>query len=207
MNRLIVAATELEIRPFLEKHPEAEVLITGIGSVATAYQLTKALSKKSYDWVINAGIAGTFNENIPIGEVVEVVSDEFADLGIETSTAFQTLFEANFLDKNTFPFQDGKLIPSQPQSGDTLRQVTAITVNTTHGNDLSIHELKKKFRVDIESMEGAAFFYVCLMEGVKCSQIRSISNRVESRNKDLWNIPLAVKNLNEALNNLLSTTF
>jgi len=44
-------------------------------------------------------------------------------------------------------------------------------------------------------MEGAAFFYACLLEGITCTQIRTISNKVEKRNKDNWDIPLAVKNL------------
>ena len=44
-------------------------------------------------------------------------------------------------------------------------------------------------------MEGAAFFYACLFEGITCSQIRTISNRVEKRNRDNWDIPLAVKDL------------
>jgi len=51
------------------------------------------------------------------------------------------------------------------------------------------------FNPQVESMEGAAFFYACLLEGITCSQIRTISNKVEKRNKDNWNIPLAVKNL------------
>jgi futalosine hydrolase len=45
-------------------------------------------------------------------------------------------------------------------------------------------------------MEGAAFSYVCLQEGVKFVQIRSISNYVEEREEANWDIPLAIKNLN-----------
>jgi futalosine hydrolase len=45
-------------------------------------------------------------------------------------------------------------------------------------------------------MEGAAFFYVCRQLNVPCIQIRAVSNYVEKRNRDAWNIPLAIKNLN-----------
>jgi futalosine hydrolase len=50
--------------------------------------------------------------------------------------------------------------------------------------------------VQIESMEGAAFFYACRQAGVPCMQIRAVSNYVEKRNRDNWQIGLAVKNLN-----------
>ena len=45
-------------------------------------------------------------------------------------------------------------------------------------------------------MEGASFFYSAMISETNCLQIRSVSNRVESRNRDNWDIPLAVKNLN-----------
>ncbi len=48
-------------------------------------------------------------------------------------------------------------------------------------------------------MEGAAFFYACLMTQAPFLQIRAISNYVEPRNKDNWNIPLAIDRLNEVL--------
>ena len=76
-----------------------------------------------------------------------------------------------------------------------LQKVSGITVNTTHGAQISIQKIKKLFAPQIESMEGAAFLYACLLEGITCAQIRVISNKVEKRNKENWNIPLAVKNL------------
>ena len=78
---------------------------------------------------------------------------------------------------------------------DSLDKVNGITVNTTHGDDASIQKIQELFQPQVESMEGAAFFYACLLEGITCTQIRTISNKVEKRNKDNWDIPLAVKNL------------
>jgi futalosine hydrolase len=73
--------------------------------------------------------------------------------------------------------------------------VKGITVNTVHGNSASIKKVKKKFNPDIESMEGAAFFFACQNEKIPCLQIRAISNYVEKRNKKKWKMKLAVKNL------------
>ena len=46
-------------------------------------------------------------------------------------------------------------------------------------------------------MEGAAVFKVCNEFSVPCIQIRAISNNVEKRNKENWNMPLAIRNLNK----------
>jgi len=77
-----------------------------------------------------------------------------------------------------------------------LKQVKAITVNTVHGNKNSITKIVNRLNPDIESMEGAAIFAVCKEFNIPCVQITSISNKMEKRNKENWNIPLAIQNLN-----------
>ena len=52
-------------------------------------------------------------------------------------------------------------------------------------------------------MEGAAFFYACLAEGVPFIEIRSVSNYVAERDKSQWNVPLAIQNLDKTLDHLL----
>ena len=215
MKILIVSATEKEILPLKNKLKikssvvcvmkysvikdfNVDFLITGIGSTLTTYALTKKLSDKKYDFVINAGIAGSFTSELLIGDVINVQTDEFADLGIEDKNDFFTLFEKGFIEKNQIPFTESKLI-NPTNLNLNLKQVSGITVNTTHGNKNSIELFKNKFNAAIETMEGAAFFYVCLNENVNFLQIRAISNYVEERNNANWDIPLAIQNLNEKL--------
>ena len=45
-------------------------------------------------------------------------------------------------------------------------------------------------------MEGAAVFRICQSFNTRCIQIRSISNFVEKRKKSVWNLSLAISNLN-----------
>ncbi len=210
MKILVVSATEKEIFQIKKEiestkvlNQELDFLVTGIGSVFTTYSLLRKISEQDYDIIINAGIAGSFNANMNIGDVVFVHSDEFADLGVEDKTEYFTMFEKGFIKKDQFPFTNGQLLNPYEFKLD-IHKASAITVNTTHGCKKSIELFQKKFNADIETMEGASFFYVCLQEGVKFMQIRSISNYVEERDTAKWNIPLAIKNLNRELFDIIS---
>ncbi|HYH56893.1 MAG TPA: futalosine hydrolase [Anseongella sp.] len=202
MKLLIVSATGAEIAPFLKGNAGAgdqgaEVLITGVGIAATVYRLTKALEKGAYDLVINAGIAGSFSRDLPLGEVVQVVSDGFGDLGAENGEEFLDIFELGLAGAGTPPFENGMLRNSFRVKG--LPEAAGITVNTVHGEETRIRKTLARLSPGVESMEGAGFFYVCMSEGQKCLQVRAISNYVEKRNRENWNIPLAVNNLNHTL--------
>jgi futalosine hydrolase len=48
-------------------------------------------------------------------------------------------------------------------------------------------------------MEGAAFMFACDQERIPYLQVRAVSNLVEKRNRDRWNIPLAIENLNKKI--------
>ncbi|RZL40729.1 MAG: hypothetical protein EOP00_26295 [Pedobacter sp.] len=80
-----------------------------------------------------------------------------------------------------------------------LPKVNSITVNKVHGNQQSILQLQNRLNVQTESMEGAAVFYACEQLNLPCLQIRAISNYVEPRAKENWQIGLAIKNLNHWL--------
>ena len=54
---------------------------------------------------------------------------------------------------------------------------------------------------EIENMEGAALFALAQAEGVRCGEIRAISNYVGEERKD-WNIALALEHLTKAISNL-----
>lgn len=200
MNILVVAAMENEILPFIEgKHPQ-EVLLTGVGVAPAVYHLSKKLYHNKYDMVIQAGVAGSFNDFLLPAEVVVVESDCFADSGIREKGAFTPLFETALADANSFPFNKGRLINSHAILGNTaLKKVSAVTVNTITDDSEQIDEIVRIFSPEIESMEGAALHYVCMMEGVPFVQLRSISNKVGERNKELWKLDEAILNLNEQL--------
>lgn len=203
MKTLIVAATHAEIAPTLahfnlqgNKFIETEtfdVLITGVGMVATAFALGQTLST-SYNLVLNVGIAGSFDIKIELGSLVEITDDTFAELGAEDHENFITLPELGF-GENSFTATSNVALG--------LKKVKAITVNKVHGYTQSITKTQAQFKADVESMEGAAVFYACNKLNIAAKQVRAISNYVEPRNRANWQIGLALNNLNQWLINFL----
>jgi len=225
MRILIVVATQFEIEFLLNyfscqfdndrnvyffenEKMRVEILIAGIGIAFTIFNLSKLIfaTPQKYNLVVNVGIAGSFNKQLALGQVVSIYEDQFADLAIEQANGdLQTIFETNFANANEFPFIDGKL-KIEPSFSRVMLQIDefkAITVNTTHGFEQNIQVFKKKYNADIESMEGAAVFYVCKKEKIKVLQVRSISNYVEIRNIKNWKTKEAIQNLNRFLINFL----
>jgi futalosine hydrolase len=188
---------------------EINNLITGIGSVSTAWALKQWIDNNGKpDLAINGGIAGSYNDGFVVGDVVMPVTDCFADAGIEDGDNFLTLSEAGLVRADEFPFRNG-LIYSDSRYNEKIisiiKPVDAITVNTATGSENSRRKLLKKYNPDIETMEGATFFYICSLEYIPFLALRAISNKVEPRNKNNWNIPLALNNLSEKLFEVLLT--
>ena len=231
MRILLVAATIFEIRPFIDKLPLVskqtdffsryhyhdqivDILIPGVGMIPTAYYLGKHLAMQQYDLAINAGIAGTFNKALSLGSLVNVVEDCVPELGAEDGEKFLSVFELGLADPDSIPYKGGRLINDSigPEALNNnefiykLPKVKAITSNTVRGNIDSIARIQRIVTADIESMEGAAFFFACLSAGIPCLQIRSISNLVEQRDKSHWNLDLALKNLNIGLWKIVTFT-
>jgi futalosine hydrolase len=216
MRILFVAATEFEVKSLInnqemrvksqeEKNADSSLatpysmLITGVGMVATAFALGRELATNRYDLAINLGIAGSFDREIALGEVVEITEETLAELGAEDDEAFLPITELGFGEGT---FKASKSLSSLYKDH-KLKQVNAITVNTVHGNDASVQKLQSRINAQTESMEGAAFFYACREAGVPCIQIRAVSNYVEKRNRKAWEIGLAIKNINTFAGKLL----
>jgi len=222
MNLTLVCATPFEITPlqsFLELNYQKEgdniyvndnhqvkLLITGVGINHTAYALGRYFAVSKLDLAINAGIAGAISTNLKIGEVVNIISEDFGDLGVEQADgSFTSIHDLGLIEPNVFPFEKGRMYNHVGSEFSFLKNVSGISVQKIHGSTPQIEALKKRTKGEVESMEGAAFFYACLMEKIPFLEIRSISNYVEARNKENWNIPLAIEKLNKTLIDLITT--
>ena len=212
MNILVVSATEFEVKPMLGflgialptiginnanidfEEKDIKVLITGVGMVNTALMMGRCV-QTNYDLIINVGVCGTFDKSLELGQLVHITEDVLSEMSAEDGEGFLTYNQMNLPGEHIYTgiYKDSYLMV------ELLKKVKGITVNTVHGNDVSIEKVKQLYNPDVESMEGAAFFAAC--SGMKGNyiQIRAISNYVEKRDKEKWQMPLAIQNLNDFL--------
>ena len=166
MRILLVAATAAEIGPVTaglrrdgDSGPrttryggaghDVDVLVTGVGMVATATWCAQALCRERYDLALNLGVCGSFDRSLTPGTVVHVVSDRLAELGAEDDETFLSIHEMHLLDENEPPFVNGALVNQAPPVSATLANlpaVSGITVNTVHGRDQSIAAVTRAIR-------------------------------------------------------------
>jgi futalosine hydrolase len=215
---LIVSATEAECKPTLQKMTNCsslsphlysgtlhgkpvDLLIGGIGAVATTFRITQLLMQRLYSGAVSIGIAGSYIEDIPVGQPVQITEDCLADLGIDDNGAFVGLCEAGIVaSEDDFA---GEFIVNPVPVRSPYPVVRGITVQTASGSRERINQLASRFRPQVETMENAAFFYACRMMQVPFASFRGISNRVEPRNRANWRIVEAI----EAVNGVLEYVF
>lgn len=223
MDLLLIAATPFEIAPTLQFLQQTfqptenggyqrgdlvvQPLITGVGMVATTWQLGLAFARQRPALALQAGIGGALDRQLQPGDVLHLVTERFGDLGVEERDGQLTdLFQLDLLQGDTPPYINGRLVNTAAADNRFLPAAHGLTVNKVHGAAASIDAVRAKYpEAQVESMEGAAFFYACLLAEVPFLEIRSISNYVEPRDRAAWNLPLAIGNLNSVLQSLLES--
>jgi futalosine hydrolase len=210
MRVLVVAATDGELTAFRDPTPAhgytLDVLVTGIGMVATAAHVAHTLARTPYDLALNLGVCGTFDRRLALGTVVHVTSDCLPELGVQDGPTFIPAHVAGLMAADVAPYTGGRLINQAPPPSAILAglpPVTGITVNTVHGEEEAIAAVVARVAPQVESMEGAAFMYACLMAGVPYAQIRAVSNYVERRNRAAWRLETAIEALGRTASALL----
>ncbi len=201
----MVVATAPEIAPLeeaLRARRDIDVLVTGVGMVATAANCSRRLAQGRYDFALNLGLCGSFDPLLTPGVAVHVVSDRLPELGAEDGEAFLAIeslpLPSDHVVENTDLPQNASLL--------WLPRVSGITVNTVHGNPATIAAVVARCRPQVESMEGAAFMYACRLAGVQYAQVRAVSNVVERRNRAAWRIADAIDALAAAARGILRLT-
>ena len=184
---------------------EVEVLISGIGSAETSYALTKQILWRTPEIVIQAGIGGSFKDDLPPTSVVFVREEIFADLGAIDQDGFTDIFDLGLADSNEQPFTNRWLVNEQTEQWKKfgLPFVKGATINCISSTPRQVDRIRAKYDPAIESMEGAALHYTCLMENIPFIQLRAVSNFVGERNKENWKMQEAVTVLNEKLKRMI----
>ncbi len=210
MNITLVAATPFEIKEeiFADTNHNIQFLYTGVGILLSAVSLTQHVLRHKPDVMIQLGIAGSFNNQISLGDVVVIDKEYLGDTGVWENGEWKDVFDLNLVKKDESPFHNKYL---QNQTLDTwnvlhLPKVTGVTINQITTDELTKKWIKTNYNADVESMEGTSLHYVCNLFPVPFLQVRSISNYVGERDKTKWKIKEAIENVNEAVRKMLTSS-
>lgn len=217
MHILIVAATKIEIEPLLMElnasHNEfnlfsssfhshqIDILITGIGPIAMAVNLMAYLNKHKADMLINAGICGSYSPHLTIGSLIQVKNDIFIDLCFSNNSN-PAINQGTWVDQSP---ACSRMLSSNSIPDSMAIPVNAVTVCRSSSSLKEASERAVLFNAQVESMEGAAFFYAAQVTQVPFIQLRAISNMAGDSDLKNWNIKLASESLSQLLMQLLSS--
>ena len=206
--------------PILKRLTQAptDILITGPGMANTIHGLTAYLAQSPHrpEIIFDIGIAGAFDRdgNGPgIGDIVVGSRAVYAHTGV-TGAA---------LPHQPLPFD---LIPGMTETrqgvyatnpvlvdqwtqlffqvGLPCHQGPILTVSAITGTPEAAQELEQVHSPVAEAMEGAGVAHVASLYRIPFLEIRSISNAVGERDKQLWDIPGACRRLAEVADCLSS---
>ena len=179
--------------------------VTGLGVMTTAYHLAKINLTFAPDEIIHLGIAGSYEKSLDLGTVVEVRTEKLVDFGAEGKTGQHLSFHelVPSVNGNHEPWNEKQLINPTSPYPPTLALCYGITVPFAAGEKNTIAR-RAQYHAQIESMEGAAVFYTCIQENIPFHCLRAISNYVEERDRDNWQVGMALKNLAKLIDELMS---
>ncbi|MCY3871589.1 MAG: futalosine hydrolase [Gemmatimonadetes bacterium] len=177
---------------------------TGIGAVNTAQALTVALQEIDPELVLQIGIGGAYlGKGLNVGDLALATEENYGDLGVITPAGWSPADEigipvlsTNRDYYNTYSLDPALVARGQhilEQLGECVVRGPFVTVQQCTGREDIGNELAARFNAICENMEGAAAAHVCTLYAVPFLELRAISNHVEDRNKDAWDIPRAVQ--------------
>lgn len=211
MKVFITSATTGEWMPsflemdelYISKSKKFKVLFhqSGVGMLSSAVSLTQLCLEEKPSLIIQVGIAGCFNKNIPLNTVFTIKDEMLADLGVEEENNWKDIFDLKLEKSSYFPFEKRKLTNQHLNELNflKLKEVNAVTVNQITTSKKRIKQIEKKYAPLLESMEGAALHYACKKFQIPFIQIRSVSNYVGERDKSKWKLKEAIEALNKTV--------
>ena len=197
------------------------VLESGMGAVNTAHALTVALQADRPGLVLQVGVGGAYaTAGLAVGDLAVATEENYGDLGVRTPEGWQSAVaigipvlqvgdERYF---NRFPLEDS-LVASAREAlrglswADGEPRLAAgpfVTVQECSGTAQLGTERSEAFEGAVcENMEGAAAAHICRLYAIPFLEVRAISNMVEDRRRESWDLTLAAARAQEAAVHLI----
>lgn len=186
------------------------LVATGIGAVNAAHALTCALQARRPDWVLQVGVGGAYPQSgLGIGALALASEEWYGDLGVRTDEGWQgadligiPVYGEDGYNKFVLA---GECLDRAQEVLPEVKVGPFATVQECSGTDELGLERGARFGAVCENMEGAAAAHVCALYGVPFLELRAMSNRVEKRDREQWDLVGAVARAQEAAARLLES--
>jgi futalosine hydrolase len=185
--------------------------VSGLGKVNAAHAATLLINHFTPSLIINLGIGGAYpSSGLDVGSVAIATKEIYADEGVWLKDGLKTLETVGIplvqagrrRYFNEFPMGDRatkkiltlkRMNVWEDNCGFGIRAGAFATVSACTGTKKRAAEIEKRLQVICENMEGAAVAHICALYGIPLVEIRGISNMVEERNRDSWDIAIAAE--------------
>ncbi|SFL46185.1 futalosine hydrolase [Salibacterium qingdaonense] len=200
---LIVTAVDKEaevIHKGLENDPRFVVEAGGAGMAEAAVSTASALQNETYKAVINAGIAGAFQNSEGIGSIVAASEIIAAEAGAEAPDGFLSM-EHLGLGASRYhcdPAMVEQMREQAEKAGMHACTGPILTTMTATGTHATADRLRDRFPgARAEAMEGFGVAAATRRQNIPVFEVRAVSNAVGPRDRDNWDIPAALAALEQ----------
>ena len=196
-----VGARELERVSGVSVYELEEELLAyagGVGKVNAAMAAQLFIDRYHPDWIVNAGVAGSFLD-LPIGTIL--VAEDFLQHDVDTSPVGDPVGFVSTVNTLRFPAVHEPVCRCLDALGVPYVTGTVATGDAFMVKGPRADWIAKTFSPALCEMEGGAIAQVCLRNGVAFSALKSVSDRLRSENSpaEFFSFADAMRRLNEAV--------
>ena len=183
--------------PFFEIGPDLIACAGGISKVNAAMATQLLISLYQPDLVLNAGVAGCF-EDMPIGSIV--LAEGFLQHDVDTSALGDRVGLVSTVNRVQFPTSDpDRARAAMDRVGVPYRTGWVATGDWFATDTPRAHWIADTFHPLLCDMEGCADAQVCLRNNVPFMSIKSVSDCLFEHHDFVFNFPTAMRDLNRVV--------
>ena len=181
--------------PFYEIEPGIVAYAGGVGKVNAAMAAQLFIDRYHPDWVLNAGVAGCF-QDLPIGTVV--VAEGFLQHGVDTSPLGGPVGLVSTVNTLSFPTCCAPVKKALDDMGQAYAAGTVATGDAFMVKGDRADWIARTFSPLLCEMEGGAIAQVCLRNAIPFSAVKSVSDRLcqDNSHEEYFNFAAAMEQLN-----------
>ena len=182
-----------------EIEPGILAYLGGVGKVNAAMSAQLFIDRFHPDWIVNAGVAGSFLD-LPIGTIV--LAKDFVQHDVDTTAMGDPIGMVSTVDRVDFPTTEPKRLSALLTALGTEHQVGRVATGEVFMTKGSRADwVAKTFSPTLCEMEGGAIAQVCLRNGVKFTALKSVSDRLcqENNAEEYFNYGEAMAKLNSVV--------